>query len=147
MELNGLSKIMEKEPRGRLYQESDFIFDEFDGLKIERLIVCENAKSEPILIYLKVENRNWHQYFLGAGIGFWENWDELEDIEDDEQFKYIDSTEKLNLNGKHIYKISCTTDSNNSQIVIELENKEKLILKCVNPEIFDSECVLIKTNV
>ncbi|WP_299685835.1 hypothetical protein [uncultured Dokdonia sp.] len=137
---------MKREPRGRLYQESEFVFDEFNGLKIEQLIVCENHKSEPILIYIKVRNRNWHQYFLDAGIGFWENWDNLEDIEDDEQFKYVDSTEKLNLNGKQISKIYCTTDFKNSSIVIEFKNKEKLILKCVNPEIFDSECELIKTT-
>jgi hypothetical protein len=137
---------MKKEPRGRLYQDSDFIFDEFNGLKIEQLIVCENHKSEPILIYIKVENRNWHQYFLDAGIGFWENWDELEDIEDDEQFKYIDSTEKLNLKGEQIYKIYCSRDSNNSRIVIEFKNKVELILNCVTPEIFDSECELLKNN-
>ena len=135
---------MEKEPRGRLYQESEFIFDEFNSLKIERLIVCENNKSEPILIYIKVKNRNWHQYFLDAGIGFWENWDELEDIEDDDNFKYVDVTEKLNLKGKLIIKIHCSPDLNNSRIVIEFENNEKLILKCINPEIFDSECELIK---
>ncbi len=135
-----------KEPRGRLHQDSEFVFDEFNGLKIERLILCENAKtSEPILIYLKVENRNWHQYFLDAGIGFWENWDELGDVEDDENFRYIDSTEKLKLHKKQISKIYCTADFNNSKIIIELENSEQLILKCVNPEVHDSKCELIKT--
>ena len=139
---------MTKQPRGRLYQDSEFIFDEFNGLKIERLIVCKNVETEdPILIYLKVKNRNWHQYFLDAGIGFWENWDELDDIEDDDYFKYVDVTKKLKLNEKQISKIYCTKDSNNSKIIIELENKEQLILKCVNPKVFDSECELIKTIV
>ncbi|MBW1296327.1 hypothetical protein [Aquimarina litoralis] len=135
---------MTKKPRGRLYQESAFIFDEFNGLKLEQLIVCENSKLEPILVYIKVKNRNWHQYFLDAGIGFWENWDELIDVEDDEEFKHLDYTDKLKLKGKRISKIYCTKDLKNSRIVIEFKNKEKLILKCVNPEILDSQCELIK---
>jgi len=134
---------MEREPRGRLYQDSEFIFDEFNGLKIERLIVCENTKAESILVYLKVENRNWHQYFLDAGIGFWENWDELDDIKDDELFKYIDSTQKFKLKGKKISKIYCKKDFKNSRIVIEFENDEELILKCVYPKILDSETELV----
>jgi len=97
-----------KKPQGRLYQESEFVFDELNGLQIERLIICKNVEIQsPILIYLKVENKNWHQYFLDAGIGFWENWDELDDIENDEHFDYIDSTEELKLNKKRILKIYC----------------------------------------
>ena len=133
-----------KEPKGRLFQKAEFVFDEFNGLKVEQLIVCENTKSEPILIYLKVKNRNWHQYFLDAGIGFWENWGELKDVEDDDEFRYIDSTDKFKLRKKQISKIYCVKDINNSKIILEFENNEKLILKCVNPEIFDSECELVK---
>ncbi len=134
--------MIPKEPRGRLFQDSEFVFNEFDGLKVEQIIVCENMRSEPILVYLKVENRNWHQYFLDAGIGFWENWDELSDIEDDNEFGYIDSTDSLELKGKRISKIYCTSELNNSKIVIEFDSKEELILRCIKPEIFDSECEL-----
>lgn len=137
---------MLEEPRGRLFQDAEFVFDEFNGLKIERLIICQYIKTEePIIIYLKVENRNWHQYFLDAGIGFWENWDTLNDVEDDEHYTYIDATEKLNLKGKQISKIECTKDVENAKIVVELENDEQLILKCVNPEVFDADCEFIKT--
>ena len=139
-----LQKTMTTKPRGRLYQESEFTFDEFNGLKVEQIIVCENSESEPILVYIKVENRNWHQYFLDAGIGFWENWDDLIDVDDDGEFKHIDSTDKFKLRGKGISKVYCTKDSKNSKIVIEFSDKEKLILKCINPEILDSECELIK---
>lgn len=137
---------MAMEPRGRLYQESEFIFEEFNGLILEKIIVCENSESEPILVYIKVENRNWHQYFLDAGIGFWENWDELIDVDDDGEFKHIDSTDKLKLKGKRISKVYCAKDMKNSRIVVEFSDKEKLILKCKNPEILDSECELIKLN-
>jgi len=133
---------MKKEPRGRLYQDSDFEFNEFNGLKIEKLFVCENPETkEPILIYIKVENRNWHQFFLDAGIGFWENWDEI-DIEDD-SYNFIDSTDKFDLKHKVINRIYCKPDLNNSRITLELKNNAKLILKCKEPKVFDSDCELI----
>ncbi|WP_298321224.1 hypothetical protein [uncultured Aquimarina sp.] len=133
---------MKKEPRGRLYQDSEFEFNEFNGLKIEKLFVCENPETkEPILIYIKVENRNWHQFFLDAGIGFWENWDEI-DIEDD-SYDFTDSTDKFDLKNKIINRIYCKPDLNNSRITLELKNNEKLILKCKEPKVFDSDCELI----
>lgn len=133
---------MTKEPRGRLYQDSQFEFNEFNGLKVEKLIVCENPETkEPILIYIKVENRNWHQYFLDAGYGFWENWDEI-DIEDD-SYDFIDSTDRFDLKGKVISRIYCKPDFNNSKITLELEDSRELTLKCKSPMIFDSECELI----
>lgn len=133
---------MKKEPRGRLYQDSEFEFNEFNGLKIEKLLVCENPETkEPILIYIKVENRNWHQFFLDAGIGFCENWDEI-DIEDD-SYDFIDSTDKFNLKYKVINRIYCKPDLNNSRITLELKNNAKLILKCKDPKVFDSDCELI----
>ena len=133
-----------KEPRGRLFQDSEFVFTEFDGLKVEQIIICEDSTEEPVLVFLKVENRNWHQYFLDAGIGFWENWDTLNDTKDDDEFSYIDSTDILELRGKIISKIHCRPDLVNSKITIEFDGKEELILRCVNPEVFDSRCELIK---
>jgi hypothetical protein len=133
---------MKKEPRGRLFQDREFEFAEFNGLKIERLIVCENPEtSEPILVYIKMENKNWHQYFLDAGIGFWENWDEIEI--DDDSYNFIELTNTLKLKAKRIIKISCQPELNNSRITLELENNENLVLKCIRPEIFDSGCELI----
>jgi hypothetical protein len=32
----------------------------------------------------------------------------------------------------------------NSKITIEFDGKEELILRCVNPEVFDSRCELVK---
>jgi len=133
---------MNEEPRGRLYQDSEFEFDEFNGLKIERLIVCEIPETnEPILVYIKMENKNWHQYFLDAGIGFWENWDKI-DIDDD-SYNFIDITDKLKVKNEIIIKINCEPELNNSRITLELEHNKKIILKCTKPEIFDSECELI----
>lgn len=133
---------MKQAARGRLYQDSEFEFKEFNGLKIEQLIVCENPDTgEPIIVYIKVENKSWHQFFLDAGLGFLEDWGEI-DV-DDESYDFIDVTEKWNLKNKLICGIHCKPDINNSRIIIELESQKKIILKCVKPEIFDSECELI----
>lgn len=133
---------MTKEPRGRIFQDSQFDFIEFNGLRIEKLIVCQDTDSkEPILIYIKMENRNWHQYFLDAGIGFWENWDDI-DIEDD-SYDFIDFTYRYDLKHEVVNQIYCRPDINNSRITLVLKSTSRLILKCKEPEIFDSKCELI----
>lgn len=37
--------MIEKERRGRLCQEAEFLFDEFNGLKIEKLHICRFIKT------------------------------------------------------------------------------------------------------
>ncbi|WP_163409310.1 hypothetical protein [Flavobacterium ajazii] len=136
---------MEEEERGRIFQEDNFIFTEFDGLKLQKLVVCENPESkEPVIVYLKVENYNWYQYFLDVGIGFWEDWNIIDlEIEEDDSFNYIDKTLEFNLLEKTISKIWCEPEQNNSRITIVFESGEKLILKTLHPEIFDSESELL----
>ncbi|WP_281231420.1 hypothetical protein [Flavobacterium gelatinilyticum] len=134
-----------EEERGRIFQDDTFLFTEFDGLKLQKLVVCENPETkEPVIVYLKVENHNWHQYFLDIGIGFWEDWnfDELE-IEEDDSFSYIDKTSEFNLFERTIAKIWCEPEQNNSRITIAFESGEKLILKTTDPETFDSESLLL----
>ncbi|QSW91476.1 MULTISPECIES: hypothetical protein [Flavobacterium] len=133
---------------GRIFQDDNFIFTEFNGLKLEKLVVCENPETkEPILIYLKVENHNWHQYFLDAGFGVWENWNIIDiDNDDDESFDYIDKTSDFDLSQKVISKIWCEPDQNNCKISIAFESNEILVLQTVHAEMFDSssEILIIK---
>jgi hypothetical protein len=134
------------EQRGRIFQDDNFVFTEFNGLKLQKVVVCENPETnEPILVYLKVENNYWHKYFLDAGIGFWETWNEI-DIDSDDGYNYIDKTNEFALFEKIISRIWCEPQQNNSQIIIEFESSEKLILRTVQPEIFDSESELLKVN-
>lgn len=136
---------MEREARGNIFQDDHFIFTEFNGLKLQQLVVCENPKTkETIMVFIKVENNNWHQFFLDVGFGFWQDWNETEIDDDDEEYNYIDKTIEFDIYNKTISKIYCEPHENNCQIIIELESNEKLILRTTEPKIFDSLSELIK---
>lgn len=127
--------------KGRIFQDDNFVFTEFDGLKLQELVVCEKPETkEAIIVYLKVENHNWHQYFLDAGIGFWENWNIMDE---DDDYNYINKIHEFDLFEKTISKIWCEPQKNNSQIIIAFSEGKKLILRKINPDIFDSESELV----
>lgn len=129
------------EPKGPIFQDDNFIFTDFDNQQLEKLIICENPETkEPLIVYLKVKNKDWHQFFLDAGYGFCENWGEPEI---DESYDYSDKTDEFNLFEKVISKIWCEPQQNNSQIIIQFKSYEKLILRTVQPEIFDSKSELL----
>ncbi len=111
---------------------------------IEKIVVCEEIKTRDVItVRIKIKNGNWYQYFLDAGIGFFESWNELDEI-DDEKYADLDKTYEFKLYQKKISRIYCMKDFNNSKIIIEFGKEEKLILKCKNLKLFDSECELIK---
>lgn len=130
-----------------IYQSTDFDFKEFNGLKLEYL-KGEIFKDslEPISMFLKVESKPWHQFYLDSGLGHWVNWNS-EEIEEDEDHdlpdggltKWIDFTTEFHIAGKSISKIYCRKDLKNSKITIQLEDDTQIILKCTPPEKFDSK--------
>ncbi len=128
----------------------NFEMEGFVNLKIEKVIVCKKLKTKDIVfVYLKVKNRNWQKYFLDAGAGFWEdteksNYNDLDDIEDDENFEFKDYTKKLDVEEKVINKIYCEPNDENCRIIIELENSKNIILRSINSNIFDSENEIVK---
>ncbi len=142
---------MNNEFRGALFQDNDFEFNGFNGLKLEKLISCENPETnENLLVYIKVENKEWHQFFLDAGCGFWQNYEDIDPAADDatdvDDHNYIDKGVEFGLLGEKISKIWCEPDENNSKIIVEFENRKKLILRTIEPKLFDTngELVLIE---
>ena len=132
---------------GRLFQDKNFQYNSLNGLKIEQLFLCKDAKNhDVVLVYLKAENTNWQNYFLDVGIAFWENWEDVDNMEDCEDFIYEDVTKSMELQQQTISKIYAEPDGNNSKIIIELKNQSQLVLQCKHPEINDSNCELIKIN-
>jgi hypothetical protein len=134
---------MDQEPRGRLFQDDAFVFAEFDGLRLERLVVLENVKTGAcVLVYILVEGHGWHQFFLQAGIGFWEVWDDVE-MEDEPNYHFKDVTDALGLAGQRILRIHCEPDQVNSRIVIAFEQGNALVLKVIDPAVWDDNCELL----
>ena len=134
---------MAQEFPGRLFQDTDFEVEGFEKKKLEGLIgVLDREASErgPILVYIKVEDNPWQQFFLDAGIGFWENWGEI-DI-DDPSFLYIDYANEFKIGYKAIYAAYCQ----NSSIKIEFITNEKIILRYVDPTDMDSACEIVMEN-
>lgn len=135
---------MSEKSYGRIFQDDSFIFKAFDNLKIEKVSVVQNPETKSIcLVFLKVENHNWHRLFLDVGFAVWENWNE-ETIEEDDSYDYIDKTIEFEVFNKTIVKIYCEPLQHNCQVVIELENEEKLILRAKNQTEIDGETELIK---
>jgi hypothetical protein len=135
---------MKKKPNDRIFQDDKFVFKDFDNLKIEKIIVVENPETKSICqVYIKVENHNWHRFFLASGFAAWENWNK-EMIDEDESYNYIDKTGEFQLFNKLIIEIYCEPVKNHCKIVIELENHEKLVLQALNPNDYESHIELIK---
>jgi hypothetical protein len=135
---------MTEKSNGRIFQDDKFIFNDFDNLKIEKVIVVEVPETKSTcLVYIKVKAHNWHRYFLDCGFAVWENWNE-ETIDEDDSYDYIDKTSEFQLFNKSITKIYCEPVKNYCKVVIELENDERLILQAINPNDYESDIEFIK---
>jgi hypothetical protein len=136
---------MSQKPKGRIFQDDKFIFQDFDNVRLEKLIIVEVPETKSTcLVYIKVKNHNWHRYFLDYGFAVWENWEEETIDEDDDSYDYIDKTTELQLFNKLITKIYCQPVKNHCKVVIELEHEEKLILQALDPNDCESDVEFIK---
>ena len=141
---------MENEFRGSLYQDESFIVTELDGAKLERLIICEDLETKDVvMVFIKVENKEWHQFFLDAGFGFWQNYEDIDPTDEtncDDEYNYIDKSIEFNILDKKVSKIWCEPHENNCQITLDFENNCRLILRTKESKIFDSDCELVVVN-
>jgi len=53
----------------RLFQDQNFEICRFNGLQIDKIIVCYDAEEiENVFgVYLKIKSKKWQHYFLDAG--------------------------------------------------------------------------------
>ncbi|WP_282628409.1 hypothetical protein [Empedobacter sedimenti] len=131
--------------RGNIFQDDTFVYTGADGLVIEELLTLENRSEENVvLVYIKIQGQDWQQYFLDVGIGFWQNYENINPWDEvDEEYQLIDKALEFGIKHKKIQKIWCEPNENNSQITIEFDSNERIILKTREPKIFDSNCELI----
>ena len=127
----------------RLYQGQNFEITRFNGLEIEKIIVCYDLDEiENVLgVYLKIKSKKWRYFFLDAGLGFWRK---VEELELDGGFFYKTETNKLNLKNKPVLKIYCKPHYKNSKITIET-SENYIHLQCKNPKLFDDgNCEIVE---
>ena len=141
-----MNEDLEKE----FYFLRNFEIQYLQNLEIEKLIVCENIETNSVIfVYLKTANNNWQKYFLDGGAGFWEDteiidFENLDDKEDVEDFVFKNYFEELEIKNQIIRKIHCEPNDENCQIIIEFVSNKKIILRCKNSKLFDSDCEIVK---
>ena len=138
------------EPRGRIFQDDHFTVSDFAGTRLTGLVLwqdCDNGHA--IMVFIQVDRRPWQRFFLGAGIGFWEDWGEIEpglidpDDEPDDAFLQIDKLEEFGVSDAAIRRIFCEPCGNNARIVIEFGDGAQVILQPTDPATFDSHSELV----
>lgn len=75
-------------------------------------------------------------------MGFWEHTDTM-DEDHETGLVYVDYTKQFNIQ-QMIHSIYCEKIHVNSQIVIEMDNQEQIILRAQNADVFDSAAELVK---
>ena len=136
---------MEQDLTRRIYQDENFNVNGFSGKQLEQLIGFEreDKPGQPVIVYIKAEGKDWQHFFLDAGIGFWEHTGTI-DPEHEPGFIYTDYTQQYDIRHQKIKNIYCKKIQVNSQIVIALEHGEQIVLRCQNPDLFDSDTELVK---
>lgn len=126
---------------GRMFQDINFTVKSAKGKKLEQLIGVEhpeNPDGGPVLVYIKMQGVSWSQYFLDVCFGVWENWGEIDT--DDDSYAYHDYTEKYRVKDLTIKAAYCK----DSEITLEFETSEKLVLKYKDPDDWDGDTEMVK---
>lgn len=136
---------MDQEFLRRIYQDENFNVNGFSGKQLEQLIGFEpvGKPGQPLIVYIKAEDMDWQHFFLDAGIGFWEHTGTIE-LAHEPGFIYADYTQQYDIKHQKIKNIYCKKIQVNSQMVIDLDHGEQIVLRCQNPDLFDSDKELVK---
>jgi len=140
---------MSSEPRGRIFQDDHFTLSEFTGSRLTGLVVWQDPDDgQAIIVFIRADRRPWQRFFLDAGIGFWEDWGELEPgvVEPGDEIpdlEIIDKLQEFGVADAVIRRIFCEPCGSNAQIVIELDDGARVTLQPTDPEIFDSPSELM----
>lgn len=129
---------MQEELKGRIYQDDNFVVSDFSDVILEGLVGMEDEDDgEPLIIFIKIKGKNWYRFFLDVGLGFWENWEEVELDKDEwaaDGAVYVDYIEKYNIIDKLIDTVFCKDE----KITIQFKTKEQFVLQTITPGDIDS---------
>jgi hypothetical protein len=134
---------MTQKGAGRMFHDINFTVKSAKGKKLEQLIGVEDPDQPergPAMIYIKLENASWSQYFLDVCFGVWENWGEI-DTEDD-AYVCPDYGKRFAVENKIIQSVYCK----DSAIKLDFGNGEELTLKYKDPDEWESDTEIVYTH-
>jgi hypothetical protein len=124
---------------GRIYQGKSFQAVEMAGLKILNLTLCKKRETnQPVLLFLKTRQPGWFQFFIDAGIGVLEHWDEFEKDEGD-HFIYERLDSKYNFSESTIKRFICSYEGGKPKIYLFLTDHKSLVLSCKEEAVKDEQ--------
>lgn len=125
----------------RMYQNDEFVCEELNGLRIERVITCmSDDLGNVIILYLQVETLGWFDFFIDVGIAFMEK---IEEIEEDDSYIYLDRTQELEVVGLRVKVIYCQSVESSCRLTIALDNGVNLILQSKDMSDYESDVELV----
>lgn len=130
-----------------MFQDSSFVVAHLEGREVEALLGVVEGQDDlkPILMLLKPEGRPWQKLFLDAGLGFWQQWPDLDlsEYDDDGTYRRVDYMDLFSLHPATIREIECEPVGEDlaSRILIRLTSGE-LELRPEDPAVLDSPSVV-----
>lgn len=130
-----------------MFQDSSFVVAHLQGCGVEALLGLVEGQDDlkPILMLLKPEGRPWQKLFLDAGLGFWQEWPDLDlsDYGDDSTCRRVDYMDLFSLQSATIREIVCEPVGEDlaSRILLRLSSGE-LELRPEDPAVLDSPSVV-----
>ncbi len=131
----------------RLVNDETFECSKLQGHKIEEFIgYYEGDSSNKVdMILLKLKGYVlWQRFFLDAGIGFWEEWDEADAKCDYEDLQTFDIASHYQINGKEVLEIVCSKGEGNLSEIFFKTNSLKLVLQYSNSSDMESTTIVKK---
>ena len=135
------------EARGRLHQDDTFEVADVAGGIVEQLLGFTDTErdDQPEKMFLKIRGqRPWQTYFLDAGLGFWEEWDE-EDAFDAYRgdSREIDYGHRFGLIGATIVEARCAVvEPKETTSIAVVFDRGALRMSYARPNDLDADVIL-----
>ncbi len=131
----------------RLINDHNFECDNLEGMEVEHFLGFYegNIPNGMNILMLKLKEKElWQRFFLDAGIGFWEEWDEDGTFCDYENMPPLDLAKKYSITNKPIRKIMCNGSYEVFSYIIFEIGEIRLKLSFLDTNDIDSETIIEK---
>jgi hypothetical protein len=130
------------EPRGTLYQHTDFISRELEGCRVEGVYAWQERDAEHCdILWIKPEGKQWQRFFLNIGCTVWDEWGLEATLND---FEYLGDElrnlgQSLGLVGKSLATVASTSDDETWALEVLFADGSLIRLSPVDPNDSNSD--------